>query len=268
IGEETGRLDESLQFLSDYYRKQIERRRMVKGAVSYPLVILSVAVAVLVFMLTVIVPMFEQVYGRMGGELPGITRAIITFSGRFPLLLAVTGGALLLGSGAVMLWGRNDDFRLFRGRLLLRLPLAGNLLRKNYEVQFCKLLYLLCSSGIPLLKSITMLEEIITFPPYRFSFRSIARGLQQGELFADNLACFQQLYDRRLIALLRVGEETNRLPEMLRKQGDSLTAELEHRIRQLGNLMEPVLILGIGGIVAFVLISMYLPMFKLGGVVG
>ena len=87
IGEETGRVDESLRFLADYYHKRVEQRRLVTGAISYPLIILVTAIVVLVFMITVIVPMFEQVYARMGGELPGITRWIIGFSKNFPTYL-------------------------------------------------------------------------------------------------------------------------------------------------------------------------------------
>ena len=90
IGEETGRLDEALAFLADYYGKRIAQRRMVSGAVSYPLIILFTAVVVVIFMVLVIVPMFEQVYSRMGGELPAMTRWIISLSKAFPAYLAVT----------------------------------------------------------------------------------------------------------------------------------------------------------------------------------
>lgn len=104
IGEETGRVDESLRFLADYYRKREEQRRMITGAVSYPLIILSTAMLVLVFMILVIVPMFEQVYARMGGELPAITRWIISLSGNFPVYLLTFW----------VFWLRGDSF-LFSG---------------------------------------------------------------------------------------------------------------------------------------------------------
>ncbi len=99
IGEETGRVDESLRFLADYYHKRVEQRRLVTGAISYPLIILVTAIVVLVFMITVIVPMFEQVYARMGGELPGITRWIIDFSKNFPtyLLIVISIVIVLVG---------------------------------------------------------------------------------------------------------------------------------------------------------------------------
>lgn len=240
---------------------------MVKNAVSYPIIILFIAIAVLVFMLTVIVPMFEQVYIRMGGELPAITRSIIAFSSAFPtyllIIVCLTATTIL----CVVLWGKTAAYQSFRATILLRSPLVGILIRKNIQAQYCKLLHLLTSSGVPLIRGIEMLGEIIVFYPYKQSFAAIIRGLRQGELFADCMARFPLIYDKRFIALLRVGEETNRLNEMFSQQSEELTADLEHRIRQLGNLLEPILIMGIGGIVAIVLISMYLPMFNLGSTI-
>lgn len=268
IGEETGRLDEALAFLSDYYRKRIAQRRMVSGAVSYPLIILFTALIVVIFMVLVIVPMFEQVYSRMGGELPAMTRWIISLSKAFPAYLTV---AALAGAGALLLWkvyGSRDRVQRIAGGLLLRMPLVGDTLRKNLQARFCKLLCLLASSGVPLLQGIDMLRGIITFYPYRTSFAQIARELEQGSCLSDAMERFGRIYDRRLVVLLRVGEQTGRLPDMLRREGDALTAELEHRLRSLGGMLEPVLILLVGLLVAVILISMYLPMFRLGGIMG
>ncbi len=267
IGEETGKLNESLAFLCEYYRKKTAQRRMISGAVSYPLIILFTAVTVLVFMVTVIVPMFEQVYARMGGELPGITQAVIALSRNFKQYAFVF---LLLGAGlgTAVFFGRHTErFRRLKSLLLLKFPLTGGLLRKHYQSHFCKLMYLLYGSGVPLLQGVEMLRDIITFYPYRRSFEAIGDGLRNGETFAENVGRFPELYGRKLPMLLRVGEETNRLSEVLFRQGDILTAELEHRLKQLGTVLEPLLILFVGILVAVVLISMYMPMFKLGNAI-
>ena len=108
IGEETGRLDQALAFLAEYYGKRIAQRRIVYGAISYPLIILFTAIIVVVFMVLVIVPMFEQVYSRMGGELPAMTKWIISFSQAFPTYMIfcvlIVGGIGLLWK----LWGHHD----------------------------------------------------------------------------------------------------------------------------------------------------------------
>ena len=268
VGEETGRIAEATLFLSDYYRKREEQKRVITGAISYPLIILITAFVVLLFMILVIVPMFEQVYARMGGEPPALTRGIISLSNNFPIWLAISACLFLGGGIFYFFYGQTDQVQSFLSRLVLHCPGIGRLTRENFEARFCKLLYLLYGSGIPLLKGIEMLEDIITFYPYRQSFGIIRQQLKHGALFAETLGHFPALYDKRLITLVQVGEETNRLREMLNKQGEDLTRELEHRLKQLGNLLEPILILCVGGLVALVLVSMYLPMFKLGGIIG
>ncbi len=140
--------------------------------------------------------------------------------------------------------------------------------RQHTVAQVCKLLFLLTSSGVPLLSGIVMLRSIVRFYPYQCSLDAIARGLERGENLSANLEKFPRLYERKLATLLRVGEETGRLPQMLQKQGEDLTRELEHRLRGLGNVLEPAMILVVGALVAVILISMYLPMFKLGGIMG
>lgn len=264
IGEETGKIDQSLMFLSDYYQKKNEQKRMLTSALSYPLIVIITAFLVLFFMITVVVPMFEQVYSRMGGNLPGITQFIIRLSSQFPLVFTLTGIVLLCLVALKMLYGKTERYQQFTSKLLLRIPFISNLIRKHYQAQFCKLLYLLVSSDIPLLRSLTMLEGIIRFYPYRKSFIDIANGLKRGDSFSKGMGRYREIYGFKLITLIRVGEETNRLAAMLSSQSKDLTSELEHELKQLGNVLEPALILGVGSIVAFVLIAMYMPMFQLG----
>lgn len=268
IGEQTGRLGEALLFLTGYYQRRGAQQRMISSAVSYPLVILLTALAVVAFMLAVIVPMFEQVYSRMGGQLPALTQAVIRFSRIFPQVALVV--LLIAGiTGWFAYCTRNEErMQALRARLLLRAPVAGQIAGRHYQAHFCKLLYLLCASGIPLLEGVKMLRRVITNHAYRRSFDALCRGLEHGEGFADNLERFPELYDRKLTALIRVGEETNTLPQMLARQAETLTQELEHRLRRMGTLLEPALILLVGLLVAVILVSMYMPMFKLGGIMG
>ena len=268
IGDETGRLARTLDFLGGYYRKRAAQRRMVASAVNYPVVILAVAAAVVAFMLSVVVPMFEEVYARMGGELPALTRGIIALSKAFPAYAAV---AVITGGGLYLLYRTNrqrEEVQRWRAAILLRLPVTGEIIRKNMQAHCCKLLDLLCSAGVPLLAGVGMLREVIGFHPYRKSFDEIERRLERGDAFAETLARFPDLYDRKLTALVRVGEQTNRLPEMLRRQGEILTEELEYAIRRMGAMLEPALILLVGILVAVILIAMYMPMFSLGGIMG
>ncbi|MDR2125803.1 MAG: type II secretion system F family protein [Prevotellaceae bacterium] len=268
IGEQTGRLNDAFGFLSDYYHKKIHQRRLILSAIRYPLIIFATAVTVVIFMLSFIVPMFEQVYIRLGGELPSLTKWIISASKSFPNYIAVF--MLIAASVAIPLYIYKDTekVRSIMSTVLLKIPVAGTIMKRNTQAHFCKLLYLLISSGVPLLHSLQMLADIITFYPYQRSFKSIANALQHGEMFTANLEKYDKLYDKKLTALLRVGEETNRLPQMLNRQAEELTKNLEYLLKKLGDILEPALIVFVGAMVAIILISMYLPMFKLGGIMG
>lgn len=264
IGEETGKLSQSLQFLSDYYKKKNEQRSILISALSYPIVIVVTAVFVLFFMITVVIPMFEQVYSRMGGTLPEMTQFMMNLSAKFPMFCVT---CIFIGIGFIvirLLWGETDEYKKITSEMLLRIPLIGNLIKTHYQAQFCKLLYLLISSDVQLTVSLDMLKDIISFYPYSQSFKIISEGLKQGDTFSENLDKFKNIYGHKLTALIHVGEETNCMDKMFSNLYNDITQELEHKLKRLGSILEPILILCIGTIVGFVLIAMYLPMFKLG----
>ena len=264
IGEETGRLVDALEFLTDYYQKREEQKRMVTSALSYPIITLSIAVIVLVFMLLVVVPMFEQVYARMGGELPAITRQIIGMSESAP---AVLGIMVLLGLsmyGVRHMFGSSDKYQSITSGIVMRLPLVSGLIRKYQVSRFSRIMHLLVSSDVPILQALYLMRGIITFYPYRQSIEEVCRMIEKGQTLTGGMNKYENLYGKRFLVLLKVGEETNSIEQMLLTQANDTNAELEHEIKQLNNIVEPFLILAIGIIVAFVLIAMYMPMFKMG----
>ena len=264
IGEETGRLVDALEFLTDYYQKREEQKRMVTSALSYPIITLSIAVIVLVFMLLVVVPMFEQVYARMGGELPAVTQQIIRMSESVP---AVLGIMVLLGLsmyGIRHMFGSSDKYQSITSGVLMRLPLVSGLIRKYQVSRFSRIMHLLVSSDVPILQALYLMRGIITFYPYRQSIEDVCQMIEKGQTLMDGMSRYENLYGKRFLVLLKVGEETNSIEQMLLTEANDTNAELEHEIKQLNNIVEPLLILCIGIIVAFVLIAMYMPMFKLG----
>lgn len=264
IGEETGKLDQSLEFLNRYYNKKYEQRRILISALSYPLIILVVASLVLTFMILVVVPMFEQAYSRMGGELPRITHLIIKLSGSSSAFFTIIAILVILFFAVRHFYGKSEKYRQVSANILLNLPFAGDLVKLYYQSQFCQLMHLLISANIPLLRSLRMLEDIIRFYPFAISFGNISGQIIKGESLGENLEKYKKIYNKKLVALIKVGEETNSLDKMLSQQAEDTTTELEYKLKQLGNMLEPILILVIGIIVAFILIAMYMPLFKLG----
>jgi len=264
IGEETGRLADALAFLVDYYNRKNEQKRMLVGALSYPSVTLCIAVIVLIFMLTVVVPMFEQVYNRMGGELPGITKHIIDFSQRVPSCLV----ALSIISVTLCLvrhyYGNTTLYQKTVSQIIAVIPGIGKVVKMYQVSRLCRIWHLLLSSDVPILESLRLMKGIISFYPYRESIEAICRAVEKGASLAEGISPYVHLYGKRFIVLLKVGEETNSLDNILLSQANDTYAELDYEIKQLNSLAEPFIIVCIGVIVAFVLIAMYMPMFKLG----
>ena len=264
IGEESGKLIDALGFLTDYYEKKENQRRTLVSALSYPVITLGVAAVVLVFMMLVVIPMFEQVYARMGGELPAMTRMMIAISNKMPLFFLVV--VVLAGIGYVVkrVYGDTDFFQKMTTSFLLRLPYAGNLICLLQVSRLSRLLYLLISSNVPILQSLRLISDIIRFYPVRRSLLDTCDIVEHGGLLHTGFSAYPTIFSRKFTVLLRVGEETNSLDTMLKTLSDDMSAELDYEIRQVNNILEPALILFIGIIVAFVLVSMYLPMFKMG----
>ncbi len=267
IGEQTGRLTDALAFLTAYYRGREEQKRMVRSALSYPIIILCIAVAVLSFMLLVVVPMFEQVYARMGGELPAVTRKMITVAGNAPVILSVICAGIVICLLIRRCYGTTDAYLCLVSGLVMRMPIAGDLVRKYQVARFSRVMHLLVSSQIHLPHALNLLKGIINFYPYKKSLDSVCRAVEKGSGLADALDEYESLFGKRFLVLMRVGEETNSLDKALLSQSLELDRELKYAIGQLNNVLEPFLILAIGVVVAFVLIAMYMPMFKLGMVV-
>lgn len=264
VGEESGNLMAALAFLSEYYERKEAQRRAIVGAISYPAIVLIVAVVIVIFMLSVVVPMFEQVYSRMGGELPGLTRFIIGLSSWMPVFLSIVLGAL---GFVYILHRRYHDvpwYQSLRAKIILAMPGLSSLVKKSQVSRFCQILKLLVSSDVPLIQSLELVSGILTLYPYKQSLSYVSDEVRAGSLMADAFAAYPELYDRKFLVMLRVGEETNSLDAMTKTLSDDLAEELNYQIKQMNNMLEPALIIFIGVIVAFVLISMYLPMFKLG----
>ena len=264
IGEESGKLPDALAFLSDYYQKREGLKRLCVNAFSYPVITMCVAVAVLVFMLMAVVPMFEQVYTRMGGELPTVTKYIMIASRKAPVIFATFCIIIITLAGLRAFCGQSPAYKKYTSGILMRIPGINSIIRQYQVSRFCRIMFLLISSDVPLLDALRLTEGVVSFYPYRISVGSICLHIESGGVFSDGIGRYEYLYGKRLTALMKVGEETGTIDRMLYSFGEETEKSLQHLIRQLNNILEPVLILGIGIIVAFVLIAMYMPMFRLG----
>ena len=263
IGEETGCLTKVLKELSVYYSGLVEQRRKITSAFSYPVVVICVAVAVIFFMVQFVVPMFEGVFARFGRELPLLTRYVLKLVGflRGNTLLFLMVGSLF---GGVIYKFRNRVFfkKLFTN-FLLRVPVLGKLVIASFMNRFCQTMSLLVGSGIPLLRSVNMASEMITFLPLQSALKGVEDSICHGKSLYESLSG-NKFFDQRTCSLIKLGEEINGLETAFNRLASQYREELKHGLELINKILEPILIVSIGFLVAIILIAMYLPMFNMG----
>jgi len=262
IGEETGKLIEVLQDLAKFYQNKIKQRRKIVSALTYPSVVLSTSLGAVFFMLKFVVPMFGDVFKRFGGKLPWITEKIIGMSQamednflRFFILLILI---------AVFIFSvrKSERYRQLSTKLVLRLPMVGNLVQKIYLARFCNSMRLLINARLPLLRAIALSRQMIGYYPIESSLQKVEDDIMKGKSLHQSLQQFS-VYPRKMIQLIKVGEETNQLDYFFAKISDQYIDEVEYKTSTLSSMMEPLIIIFLGLIVGVILISMYLPLFQM-----
>ncbi len=262
IGEESGRIREVLCGLNVYFSKRIKQKRQVVSAMTYPILVMITAVIAVFFMMNFIVPMFVDVFKRFNGEMPAITQSIISISSYFrayTLLLVL----FLLSLGVFVFSIRKKNFfRAWYSTMLIKMPLFGDIVQKVYLVRFCETMSLLLGARTPMLRSIQLVRQMISFYPYEIALDKVGNDVLHGKLLHQSMQQFS-LFNSRLVSLVKVAEEVNQLDAIFSKLSAQLNEELEHKIGLLSSLLEPVMIMFVGGLVAVILISMYMPLFQL-----
>lgn len=262
IGEETGKLGDVLTDLARYYKSKIQQRRKIVSAVTYPAIVLLSSMGAVFFMIKFVVPMFADVFLRFGGKLPWITAMIISFSGwfdRYFMVFVLFAIALV----AVYAFKRKTIwFRRFSSQLLLKVPIVGDLLKKIYLARFANTMRLLVSTDTPLLRSIALVRQMINYYPIETSLLKVEQDILQGESLHKSLSAFP-FYPAKMIQLIKVGEEVNRMDYFFEKIAAQYTEEVEYKTNTISSLMEPLIIIFLGLVVGVILIAMYLPMFQM-----
>lgn len=262
IGEETGNLAEVMKDLAVFYRRKIAQQRKIVGALTYPLIVLSTSAGAVFFMLRFVVPMFSDVFKRFGGKLPWITQVVISFS-HFVEQFFIPGFLLLAGLVYLIYRNRNRTaFRKFTSDLILKIPVLGELVKKIYLARFCNTMRLLVSTRIPLLRAIAMSGQTIVFYPLEVSLKKVEQGIMEGRALHECMRDFS-IYPPKLVQLIKVGEEINKLDYFFESVASQYVDEIEHQTNTLSKLIEPLIIIFLGLVVGFILIAMYLPMFEM-----
>lgn len=267
IGEETGKLLVVLEELRAFFNQKVELKRQLKSIFAYPLFVLLVTFAVLYFMMNYVVPMFEDVFKQFGGELPTLTQKIVRFSEIFPMVSLITVLVLIGISLTMYFLKENTDYRKLTSIIILKIPFFGKLINKVYLTRFCQAMSLLTMAKTPLVDSIELTSKMIGFYPYEIALESIKEEIKEGKSLHASMSNFS-IFTPKIISLVKISEETNQLDLIFSRLKQQFGNELEHQTKMLSKILEPMIILIIGGVVGVIMIAMYLPLFNLSNVIG
>ena len=266
-GETGGNLDVTLNELATTIEKQVELRGKIRSALAYPAMVLGLVICILTAMLVFIVPIFKKMYDSLKGTLPLPTRILVKisdiFAHAFPfVLLTVVAIAF-----AYRRWVRTEPGRQTRDRLLLRVPIFGGLARKTAMTRFSSTLATLLSSGVPVLESLDITSETVGNVVVADGVKAIAEGAKNGESMTRPLDD-HPVFPPMVTQMMAVGEETGALDTLLRKVAAFYEQEVARTVEALTSLLEPLLIVVLGGAVGAMVVSLYLPMFDIIKLVG
>ena len=266
-GEVAGILDTILHRLAGYTEKAMKLKSKIKGAMIYPITIVTVAVGVTAVLLVFVIPVFAELFSSFGQALPAPTQFTINLSNFTVAYFKYMVGVVIAASVACRQLYRTEGGRLSFDHFFLQLPVFGDLVRKTAVARFTRTLSTLVSSGVPILDALAITARTAGNKVVERAVLATRVSISQGRTIAEPLAQ-SKVFPPMVCQMIAVGEATGALDSMLQKIADFYEDEVDNAVANLTSLMEPLVILFLGVVVGGLVISMYLPIFKLGSVMG
>jgi type IV pilus assembly protein PilC len=261
-GEVGGFLDEVLLSVAANFESEVRLRGKVKSAMTYPVVVLFIAILAVIGMLLFIVPVFSGMFASLGGELPAPTKVLVVLSGVlkwaiWPLLVVVVLFSIW--------WGRHKNDRAVREKIdpiKLKMPVFGKLFQKIAVARFTRNFGTMIHAGVPILQALDIVGETSGNLVVEKAARSVQESVRSGHSLAGPLA-EHPVFPPMVVQMMAVGEDTGALDTMLGKVADFYDQEVEATTEQLTSLIEPLMIVVIGGIIGGMIIALYMPIFSI-----
>lgn len=263
-GEEVGVLDTILNRLSVYIEKSVKLRNKVKGAMFYPVAVIFISAGVIAAIMTFVIPKFEKMFSSMGQELPWLTVQVIGLSHWFQenwylLIGAVVGLVVFL-----MQYAKTKEGRRVIDIILIQLPLLGNIVQKAAIARFSRTLSTMLSSGVGVLEALEIAGKTVGSTVIEETILAARATVQEGKSMVSAFAKNRYFPDM-VVQMIGIGEQTGALDVMLGKVADFYEEEVDYAVGGLTSLIEPLLMVGLGGVIAVLVIAMYLPIFNIAG---
>ena len=267
-GEQAGILETLLDRLATYKEKMIAIKSKIKSAMFYPVSIIIVAFVITTVIMIFVIPAFKEVFKSFGADLPAPTMIVIAMSDFFiDYWWAIFGG---LGGSIYAFfytWKRSEAMQIAFDRLFLRLPVFGNIIRKSVIARWTRTLATMFSAGVPLVESLDSVGGAAGNHVYKVGTRQIQGEVSTGTSLTTAMQN-SELFPNMVNQMVAIGEESGALDSMLGKVADFFEAEVDDAVEALSSLMEPMIMVILGVLIGGMVIAMYLPIFKLGSVVG
>ncbi len=261
-GEVGGVLDDTLLRLADNLEASVALKQKIKSAMMYPIAVFVLVVLIVTAMLIFVVPMFEGLYADLGGTLPLPTRMLLAIS---TIITSYWWAVVLLTIGVLVAfrqWIATDGGRAAFDAVKLKLPIFGNLVHKSAIARFSHTLAALVKTGVPILQAMDIVSDTAGNAVVARAVQDVKASVSEGESIAAPLTS-HPVFPPMVVQMIAVGEETGALDTMLEKVGDFYDAEVDAMVEGLTSLIEPLLIVVLGATVGGMLVSLYLPMFKI-----
>ncbi|WP_066292840.1 type II secretion system F family protein [Bacillus sp. FJAT-29937] len=266
-GEAGGNMDETLDRLAEHYEKQHGTRQKIKSALAYPIVVGIVAIGVVIFLLVSVVPTFVAMFEDFGGELPAITKFVLSsseFMQRYWWLIVLFFFALAI---SIVMLRKNPQTKYYLDYFILRIPIFGKMLQKAVLARMTRTLSSLFTSSVPILQAMTIVERVVENEVIAKVIRESRNSLERGRSLTEPMKkhwAFPPLVTQMIV----IGEETGSLDAMLGKVADFYEKEVENSTDRIKSLIEPLMIVFLAGIVGTIVTSIMVPMFEIFNQVG
>ncbi|MHB0914459.1 MAG: type II secretion system F family protein [Thermoleophilia bacterium] len=267
-GEAGGILDETLDRVADQLESEDSLKRQVRSAMVYPMLIGVFALMVLMAMMIFIIPIFAKMYADLGSQLPMLTRIMVNLSNTIKSIYGLFIGIAIGGAiyGLVRLKRTEQGTRVW-DRMKLNLPMGiGEIIRKLSMARFSRTLSTLVSSGVPILQAIDITGETAGNSVVADAMKNVKSSVKEGRPMSEELSQ-ASVFPPMVVQMIAVGEETGAVDVMLTKIADFYEDEVNAAVKSLTSILEPIMMIGVGGLVGVIVISLYLPIFNLMSVV-
>ena len=266
-GEQAGILDKLLERLATYMEKTEAIKSKIKSALMYPISVVLVALVVVAVIMIFVVPAFKEVFASFGADLPGPTLMVIAMSEFFVaywwLMLGTLGGGLY---AFIQAWKRNEQVQKLMDRLMLKIPVFGALIEKSCIARWTRTLSTMFAAGVPLVESLNSVGGASGNSVFSDATKNIQQEVSSGTSLTAAMTQ-ANVFPSMVLQMCAIGEESGSLDHMLGKAADFFEAEVDDMVGGLSSLMEPIIIVFLGGLIGGIVVAMYLPIFKMGQVV-